>query len=813
MLRAITKRLRRDKRGISNVIVVMLSLVLIVIIVGNVILWSYQMNQLDLERMQESLTITSLKRITHSSWFTAKNEFSVSAGSRLSGAYTDTTTLDSVHETFIEERAQIFHPSRYVPGGFTSYVSGSIPDLNLNDDIHMRFRSYPNYESRYQESLEESSTTSTTYQDKVSISFTPQITTNYVIIATAEVRGASTAYHAKAQLVVNAATHQELRYRVKDVTDWYPFCGLKYLNLAGGANYEVKIQFCTNNAAGTAYIRNARIIVLSLQSEYAESEELSTTNSIDWQDKVTLAFTPPSSGDYLVIATANYRGSSTSRDVKIRLIQDGAIIHSETIGRPGSGTTANYYTFGVMRKLTLDAAPHNLKIQYCSSNSQGVSGINYAHIAAIRLDQFDESHYVEDEDESSPSAINVWNEKVANTYTADDGDYVIIGSISYRSGSAANSVGLDFQTESTSRQSPTIEQRSQDGYETAFFMTKQTNVAGSKEDRIMWMGESLNARVKNARLISCRLPIPKQIVDVEFFGNSNTQDWTKLEWAIDSSFTTTEVATTFQLYDYSTNQYPASGDGYISDKIGSTDVTENGTITDAPANFRDAEGNWRIRIRGVKATDMQFELKVDWVEFKATTSDMYRLCISNNFVIDLSTYPLNYIHGIEILVRYNVTEDAEKWLLKAYNWATSSFSDTGFNITGGSQPVQSEWNDYAVSLTDSWTDYVRDDGTLLVEFFDEGLSMNQTMVGVDFFGVRAIVDGACVELKNSSPLTVHVVAAWIINSTSHQRYDADLFINSGEEASYTRIDVSLPRSNFVAKVVTERGNVAVFTGS
>jgi hypothetical protein len=62
MLQAITRRLKRGKRGISTVIVVMLSLVLLVIIVGNVVLWSYQMNQLDIDRMQETITITDVKK-------------------------------------------------------------------------------------------------------------------------------------------------------------------------------------------------------------------------------------------------------------------------------------------------------------------------------------------------------------------------------------------------------------------------------------------------------------------------------------------------------------------------------------------------------------------------------------------------------------------------------------------------------------------------------------------------------------------------------------------------------------------------------
>lgn len=60
-MQAISKLLRDKKRGISTVIVVMLSLVLIVTIVGNVILWSYQMNQVDWERIQEKIEILSIQ--------------------------------------------------------------------------------------------------------------------------------------------------------------------------------------------------------------------------------------------------------------------------------------------------------------------------------------------------------------------------------------------------------------------------------------------------------------------------------------------------------------------------------------------------------------------------------------------------------------------------------------------------------------------------------------------------------------------------------------------------------------------------------
>lgn len=60
MLEATIKALR-DKRGVSNVIVVMLSLVLIVIIVANLVLLSYQMNQFDWERAQEKIEIIDVQ--------------------------------------------------------------------------------------------------------------------------------------------------------------------------------------------------------------------------------------------------------------------------------------------------------------------------------------------------------------------------------------------------------------------------------------------------------------------------------------------------------------------------------------------------------------------------------------------------------------------------------------------------------------------------------------------------------------------------------------------------------------------------------
>jgi len=102
---------------------------------------------------------------------------------------------------------------------------------------------------------------------------------------------------------------------------------------------------------------------------------------------------------------------------------------------------------------------------------------------------------------------------------------------------------------------------------------------------------------------------------------------------------------------------------------------------------------------------------------------------------------------------------------------------------------------------------------MYVKVVDEGLDSNQTTINIDFLGVRAAIDGTRFTFKNEGSLTCHLVSLWIINSTAHQHYDVNVFVNSGETSSYLRVDISLPSGEYMVKVATERGNVAVYSGS
>ena len=84
---------------------------------------------------------------------------------------------------------------------------------------------------------------------------------------------------------------------------------------------------------------------------------------------------------------------------------------------------------------------------------------------------------------------------------------------------------------------------------------------------------------------------------------------------------------------------------------------------------------------------------------------------------------------------------------------------------------------------------------------------------VTITGVTNATYGSQYTFKNEGGLTVHLVSLWINNATLHQHYNINVFVNSAETKTYLREDIPLPTGNYTIKVVTERGNMAVYSGS
>jgi hypothetical protein len=750
------RRFRSEKRGISNVIVVMLSLILVVIIASNVILWSYQMNQLDWEKMQESVSITNVEGISRSSWFTTKSEYTIEEGSHVSGSYTDTQAVDSTYERFTEALAT----PTYYPNGYSilsgTYLSGTVPNSVLAAD------------------------------------------SDYFITRSAGTASATVSYN-------------PLGYNLLGSTI-----------LVSGATSDLT----SNNDVYMTFRSYASQTSASMLGYTTAGGSYTTVNTNYMYGSV---FTSPAFSN-MAVQNITFRGRAGSGTVNVKGVlvrhSDLAIV---AVGNPASvPTTINWYT-------SIFSSPPSL-----SPNTEYV-------IMLI------------------PSA---------NTR------------FYYSSGST-----------------------SQGHYDSTNSYATPTNPTDA-------------AHNNNQYSIYCSFTYPSQYTsEVEFTGTSNTESWTQLVWMIDSSFTTDSVTATFQLYNYQTSTYPTSGNGYLLDTIGTTDVTKTQTIATNPTYFRDASGNWKTKVKGVKNTNTQFDHKVDWIEFrttyyneytasteytfsnintqpptqlnftvvseydianvsvaiqvwnysslayvtsgegylaytssgsnetklliininpqfytsngnarikitgtKSTTSQYlqkinqiklyYKIAntfdINGVYAIDISAYPLAYVQSVEIQLRYRASDNGERWYLKAYNWTKAAYSDNGFNSTTGHTPTTS-WDYYTVNLTTSWRSYVWNNGTICVEFNDQGVDVVSTAIDIDFLGVRAVINGTRFSFGNEGAVTFHLTSLWVINATGHQRYDISVFVNSGENITYTRVDIGLSTGNFIVKVVSERGNIAVFT--
>jgi len=624
-------RIRQDQRGISNVIVVMLSLVILVIISANVILWSYQMNQLDWEKMKEGISITNIEHVNRSSWFLAQSEYTVNTGSRISGTYTDTQTVDDQYERFMEASTTLplpYNPSGYTVGGSTSWISGSVSDLTSDNGVYMFLRSY------------------------------------------ASATAGQTLY-----------AHQET------------------ITIGGSTYYLLKLS--SADAAGTTFSADAGTLGRKLMGKFIYP--LTGVSSI-----------PASNWMIYYRASQGHVNVESHCDVDILV-------------RMSNGTTRSTIATDVANSGTLTATTSWVTL----------------------------------------SGAYSWA-----TYTVvDQTDYLEI----------------DYYREVT--------------------VVKATCLVNLRID------DNALAVADQTRATSIYLP-SEYTSEVEFTGSSNTGTWTQLVWNIDSAWTTGSVAVTIQVYNYTLGVYPTSGNGYdsyVSSSTANTDETRNQTITTNPDHFRDGSGNWKIKVKGVKTTTSQFDFEADWIEFKTNTAGYYSLDMAGTFTIDISTYPLAYIQTVEIQIRYGSSDTGEKWYLKAYNWSSSTYSDSGFNSTTGHTPTTG-WGYYAVNLTDKWRSYMQDNGIIYVKFVDEGVDSDQTTIDIDFLGVRVEIDGTLFTFENTGSLTSHLVSLWVTNSTHHRRYDIDMILNSGETLPYLRFDISLPSGQYGVKVVTERGNIAVFSG-
>jgi len=164
--------------------------------------------------------------------------------------------------------------------------------------------------------------------------------------------------------------------------------------------------------------------------------------------------------------------------------------------------------------------------------------------------------------------------------------------------------------------------------------------------------------------------------EVEFTGSSNTQNWYQLIWNTDSAWNTSSVSVTIQVYNYTSGGYPTLGNGYnsyTSSGTANTDETKTQTIATNPTHFRNATGDWKIKIKGVKTTTTQFDFKADWVEFKPSHYSEYS--VSTEFMFSSMTNNTPTQLNFTVVSEYDIASVSVT--IQVWNYSSSAYVTSG----------------------------------------------------------------------------------------------------------------------------------------
>lgn len=116
--------------------------------------------------------------------------------------------------------------------------------------------------------------------------------------------------------------------------------------------------------------------------EYSESNAESSTTSTALQDKATLTFTPPSTGDYILEWYYELTNSANNKSTRIVIDLD-TNIQSDT-EYTSNNTHPSYQSSSGFKKINLNNTSHTIKIQF-SSPGESTAYIKNARILARRV--------------------------------------------------------------------------------------------------------------------------------------------------------------------------------------------------------------------------------------------------------------------------------------------------------------------------------------------------------------------------------------------------------------------------------------------
>lgn len=396
------------------------------------------------------------------------------------------------------------------PGDRGSHdVFADLQDYGANNDTLTEENMAGSFPIDFKGAVDESNTTttSTSWQTKLTLTFTPQTAGYYLIVAQAILKTSSTSGFPQVCLRIGGTIYATAILYSGNQYDYYYFCAIKRESLSGSST--INILYRSSSASYTAACWDARIFATNATiEEYAETTTRTTDAVVSsFTTMATITVTPASAGYYWILGSAILDGSSSTYSTYYRADTSNGTYLMDCLRE--ARNTAARFSFGFSQVCYIGLAGDTINIKFDTESSSNTAGCNSTFLAALRIDQFDSYFYDADNTEYTPAVAGTWYTTSTLTYTAEAKSYLVFSCLNQKSGSTTASTGyVQGRTRlSGSSYINTDKWLSKDtsDYMSFFTFYNLTTSAGSRTDDMRYRGGSTSARVKYPRLLILEL--------------------------------------------------------------------------------------------------------------------------------------------------------------------------------------------------------------------------------------------------------------------------------------------------------------------
>jgi len=352
----------------------------------------------------------------------------------------------------------------------------------------------------------ESSTSSTAWQHKTTLTFTVNAADTYLILAMAEVKENNTSANVRTQVTIDGSVMQNTVNYPKTTSDYMTAANAKVVTLSA-ASHTLYLDYSSSASNRTAYIRNARIVALrkaSLELNNADQGDTGNDITTTMTNYVTTTFTPATAGDYLLIWSGSFTAATTSYYTTIENRLNG--VANDTIVLTNNNT-GNRRAFLSANMVNLAASAQTMTIAASKSGGTSVHHLDRARVIAIRLAGSRFAGYQSAaSDTEATTTSTAWQQKLTKSWSVGTaGNWLMLSSCGLADTSTSYNVEMRQQLDNaTTEANPLLRTQAAANYMNSGCIDVRNLATGTRMVDVDYRSSNASgtAKIRNARLIA-----------------------------------------------------------------------------------------------------------------------------------------------------------------------------------------------------------------------------------------------------------------------------------------------------------------------